>query len=165
MEWGFSHDAWGCCACQSKGWIGNCGDCAGQTLLETGDSYAVCSRCRGRGHLYEDLYDDDPIRGAVVVRVADQGSFFVLLGEATVDFGRFPPPFTSVRLADPLIAKRHFGIQWNSIASTHEVRDYQSRYSPTLNGTVLRGECRAIVPGDVLQVGRRYMFEYIAVRA
>jgi len=101
----------------------------------------------------------------VVIHVANEGSFFVLLGDATADFGRWPPPFTSVRLADPLIAKGHFGIQWNSIASLHAVRDYQSRYSPTLNGVVLRGDCRPIVPGDLFQVGRRYILEYIAVRA
>jgi predicted ester cyclase len=84
----------------------------------------------------------------------------VALGAATVVFGRRPPPHTDFQLLDPLVAKEHFEIRWNARAVTHEVVDYGARFSPTLNDDVLRGECRALVLGDVLAIGQ-FSLRYI----
>jgi hypothetical protein len=90
----------------------------------------------------------------VVVQDGMGESTIVALGESPVVFGRHPPPHTDVQLLDPLVAKKHFEIRWNACAATHEVVDYGARFSPTLNDDILRGECRALAPGDVLEIGQ-----------
>jgi hypothetical protein len=94
-----------------------------------------------------------PPKFGVVVQDGMGKRTILALGAAIVVFGRHPPPDTDFQLLDPLVAKRHFEIRWNARAVTHEVVDYGARFSPTLNDDVLRGECRALVPGDVVAHG------------
>ena len=101
-----------------------------------------------------------PPKFGVVVQDGMGESTTVALGAATVVFGRRKPPHVDFQLRDPLLAKEHFEIRWNAGAATHEVADYGARFSPTLNDDVLRGECRALVPGDVLEIGR-FSLRYI----
>lgn len=74
-------------------------------------------------------------------------------------FGRWPPPHTDVQLHDGHVAKSHFEIQWNVVASTHEVFDYGHVYSPTVNGEVVRGD-RLLHLADVLAIGQ-YTLQYV----
>ena len=166
-----------CCRCGGKGWVGNCASCRGLTILESANGYAVCPTCRGHGHLYQEFYCEDPIHAALIVRVRDAGRFFVPLGEAPVAFGRFPPPYTSVRLYDVIMTKRHFEIVTSISTTTHEVYDY-GRYSLMINGRFLAGVADRVrihggepfegdrcplAFGDVLEIGQ-YSMEYVALR-
>lgn len=167
-------DPWrSCYSCGGKGWRGNCVACRGQGILESDSSYVVCAGCRGHGHLHEAFYTDDRPRGAVIVRVGDDGRFSVPLGELPVAFGRFPPPYASVRLFGTAIGKRHFDISWDPIAMTHEVIDHgiqslrlneeflagtERRFS--LNGEVrIQSDSRLLVDGDALSIGQ-YLIHY-----
>jgi DnaJ-class molecular chaperone len=166
-----------CCTCRSIGWIGNCPTCHGHTVLVRPEGYNICRTCEGHGHLHRDLYGAGEAKFAAIVRVNDTGRFFVTLDTTPTVFGRWPAPYAHVRLADPLVTKRHFEIDWNASSSIHEVNDY-GRYSLTLNGRFLagtsdrarlhsdaswEGDRRSLSLGDVLQIGQ-YTLEYVALR-
>jgi pSer/pThr/pTyr-binding forkhead associated (FHA) protein len=90
---------------------------------------------------------------AVVLEADLRPPTTVVLDADTTVFGRSQYPATDVQLADVSVARMHFEIRWNPLLATHEVADYGAVFSPTVNNDVLRGECRALSPGDIIALG------------
>jgi hypothetical protein len=67
-----------------------------------------------------------------------------------------------VRLVGSQVAQQHFEVRWRAAATRHDVCDYGTRCPLVVNGMPLRGDCRALAPGDCISLGR-YTVEYVAL--
>ncbi len=112
---------------------------------------------------------------AVIVHVADSASFVVTLGLKRTTFGRLRW-YSDVPLADVLVAKCHFFIDWDQTALRHELIDVGTN-SLKVNGRFMAGAARwpadsipgrrkgertLVAPGDAIKIGE-YRLEYIAL--